>query len=161
MIIRNAVEEDVRTLVRLYMNTINSSPLVTTYIKRSIIAKTTFVLTNNDGEILGMYIYSLNRLTNPYEHARSSKIFCWLEQICVWPNLQGIGYGTTLMKHYLEIPTIENRLVCLPDLEEYYKKFGFKRDKTIEHDDRTQLIMTKDNTNEIARNTPRHKLRVS
>jgi GNAT superfamily N-acetyltransferase len=145
MRIRNANLSDLPLLVRLYSDTTNVTKLVSTYIKRNILAGYIFVLLDDQSEIKGMYIYSISRLLNPYETSRSNKTFCWLDQISVWPSEQGKGYSRLLLEHYLQIKCIENRLVCILDMEAYYNKFGFIREQIIEHAGRFQLIMTKSN----------------
>ena len=107
MMINTATKRDIDTLTSLFKQTIDAKKHgVHTYIQKHIRDQRVRCLRAESG-IVGAYIYSINRYSNPYTKVLYKQRICWLEQLMVFPWAQQRGYGKELMKDFLQIQTQE------------------------------------------------------
>lgn len=124
--INTATIHDVDTLVSLFKQTIDAKKHgVYTYIQKHVRNKQIRCLKTEDG-IIGAYIYTISRYSNPYTKVLYKQRVCWLDQLMIFPWAQQRGYGKELMKDFLQIQTKEFRLLCLRPLINYYQQFNFE-----------------------------------
>ena len=144
MTIRIAVKKDLKSITNLYKQTIKDElfKFPTIYINRHIQRHQIIILEKN-GNLVGCYIWKVNKIKNPISMKRSKNAIVWLEQIMVFPEHQGNGFGKEIMDNYLKIKSKEYRLVCKENLIEFYKKFGFVVVETIISDKQQKVIMSK------------------
>lgn len=138
--IKVASQNDINILVRLYKDTINNNLFVKRYIKSNIILSNIYINIYDD-KIIGMYIREDRRYLNPYITKPSTKMYTWLDQICVQPSKQVRGIGTELMYHLILSTKHDIRLLCDISLVSYYRKFKFESVEDVFHNGREQHIM--------------------
>ena len=142
--LRTAKKNDAERIAELYDKTIGQVRHPYRYCMRYIRRKKCIVMESN-GALVGAYMISINTHPNPYSSSRTQeKRYCWLEQIMVLPDHQGMGYGTLLIKDFMErYKEYEQRLICKPKLVSWYRMFGFRVIQFISYRGRTQAIMSK------------------
>lgn len=141
---RIANSNDTKEIVKLYKRTIGTGKFPKIYVSRYIAKQQ--IKVHKQVTVLGAYIWDINRLKNPYSYERRSRKdkIVWLEQIMVQPECQGLGIGKYMMEDFLNIEGTEFRLVCKPQLKEFYEIFGFEVEQEILKDGEVQLLMFKD-----------------
>jgi len=142
---RTAKKGDADRIAELYASTIGQVRNPYRYCMKFIKRKSCTAL-EIDGRIVGAYMIAITPHPNPYSMSRTEgKRYCWLEQIMVFPDSQGNGYGTMLINDFIrKHGNYEMRLVCEPKLVSWYRMFDFRVIRYITHNKKTQAIMVRE-----------------
>ena len=139
MIIRKAMMNDLDEIVELYSSTIGRCKGVRKNMRRHIRKNQVRVIQNVN--VIGAYIWVVNRLRSPYSKRFTATKYTWLEHIMVSPNMQGYGYSRILMEDFLERTGNEFRLLCDKELITFYERWDFTVDCEVNTRGTTQVIM--------------------
>lgn len=142
MKIRKATRNDIPYLVSIYNKTFKNTIFSPKKYYKKHIDKGKAEVIEINGKIAGAYIWDINRMKNILKTDVSIRDrYLWLIQVMVDPEHQKQGLGRNLMLDYMMKKELPKRLVCEPQLVEWYKRFGFIVYQNFYHDGKDMYVM--------------------
>ena len=142
MMLRKAMMDDLDGLVELYDNTIGRERNARKHIRRYLVKGNVRVIENMS--MYGAYFVDVNRLKLRFKKGSLPYRVVWLDQVMVFPRVQGAGYGRVLMEDLIErYGHMEIRLFCEHKLVGFYEKFEFEAVHELRHNGIEQVIMVR------------------